>query len=157
MSSHHELSQYHRILASAHEVLRPFRLVVTDGRTWFEALGQMGTVTLQAHVLSEPIMRSSSGLGDQVVEGPRQSLFESMFAAQDRPLAEIQDDFHASRIANHDEQSVDMLREDARTVSTAVITATDTEVTMVYNPGAPRDKLSSTRSALTRFDITGAA
>lgn len=141
--------------ATAHEILRPFRLIVTDGRTWFEALGRLGTVTCTAHVLGEPIMRSSSGLGDDMVEAPRRSLFESMFKGMDGSIESIQDEYHASRIPDHDEQSVDMSRDDARTVSTAVITATATEVVMVYAPGAPRENVAGSRYVLERSHLPG--
>ena len=143
--------------ATTHEVLRPFRLVVTDGRTWLEALGRMGAVACSAHVLSDPIMRSSSGLGDDIVEAPRRLLFESMFNGSGLSLASVQDQFHASRISSHDEQSVDMSRDDARTVSTTVITATATEIAMVYAPGAPRENIPGARHALVRSHLPGAA
>ena len=102
-------------------------------------------------------MRSSSGLGDHIVEGPRRTVFESMFHESDRSLASVQDEFHASRIPNHDEQSVDMLRDDARTVSTAVITATQTEIEMIYTPGAPRENAAEMRFAFARTFVPGVA
>ncbi|MDG2054321.1 MAG: NRDE family protein [Phycisphaerales bacterium] len=139
------------------EVRRPFRLVVTDGRMCIEAVQGFGRMSCQMHDLIEPIMRSSSGLGDDVVEGPRRSLFESMFVDSDLSPISIQDQFHASRILNHDEQSVDMWREDARTVSTAVITVTAVEIRMVYTPGAPREKAPGVPYALMRSQLPGAA
>lgn len=147
----------HLLPEAVHKVMRPFRLVVTDGRTWLEALGSLGSVTCKAHELSKPIMRSSSGLGDHIVEGPRRTVFESMFHESDRSLASVQDEFHASRIPNHDEQSVDMLRDDARTVSTAVITATQTEIEMIYTPGAPRENAAEMRFAFARTFVPGVA
>jgi hypothetical protein len=143
--------------ATAHEILRPFRLIVTDGRTWFEALGRLGTVMCSAHVLGEPIMRSSSGLGDDMVEAPRRSLFESMFKGRDGSIESIQDEYHASRFPDHDEQSVDMSRDDARTVSTAVITVTATEVAMEYAPGAPRENVAGSRYVLERSHLPDVA
>ncbi|MEE2908702.1 MAG: NRDE family protein [Planctomycetota bacterium] len=139
------------------EVLRPFRLVVTDGQRWLEAIGQSGEVSCSTHALSKPIMRSSSGLGDDIVEAPRRNLFDSMFKSDHRIQSSVQDAFHASRIPDHDEQSVDMLRDDARTVSTAVITLSGMEIVMEYTPGAPREQGVGIRHALVRTQVPGAA
>lgn len=141
--------------AIVQEVLRPFRLVVTDGRTWLEALGTLGSVRCTAHLLVDAVMRTSSGLGDHVVEPVRRRQFESMFAGKDGDIESTQDAFHAFRFPGQDELSVDMLRADARTVSITVIDATERRIEVIHRSSAPRDDAGSTRFSLERRNRPG--
>jgi hypothetical protein len=67
------------------------------------------------------IVWSSSGLGDALVEEPRRGLFVDMVVKD--PTATSQDAFHGHRWEGRGAESVDMEREDARTVSVTTIEA----------------------------------
>lgn len=112
----------------AHAML-PFRLLIADDRSVavVSADGRSIRVTPQA-VRSDPLMLTSSGLGDRVVEGPRRALFEA-----DAPCtATAQDRFHRHRWADRPQVSVAMHRADARTVSRTVVEVLPEAVTMTY-------------------------
>src|SRR5512139_3976242 len=58
----------------------PFRLLVADRGSVVELVELDGRLTVHpARSLERPLLFTSSGLGDHVVEGPRRALFESMF------------------------------------------------------------------------------
>lgn len=116
--------------------MRPFRLVVTDGRRVASLRGADGRVsTDEVFALTAPCLFTSSGLGDALVEGPRRALFVEHFGdAADGPAA--QERFHRHRWPDRPHLSVCMSRPDARTVSYTVISLDD-DATMDYYPAAP--------------------
>jgi Transport and Golgi organisation 2 len=70
--------------------------------------------------LIAPLMLTSSGLGDQLVESPRRTLFDRIFAAESNALA-AQEAFHTHRWPDQSHLSVLMSRADARTVSRTIV------------------------------------
>jgi hypothetical protein len=86
--------------------------------------------------LTEPLLFTSSGLGDELVLGPRRRLFDGQFfAAED--LAECQDTFHRHSWPEAPHLSVCMSRPDACTVSLTVVELSTSGGTLTYRPCAP--------------------
>jgi len=112
-----------RILAqiSAAEFL-PFTIVATDGRTLLHGAADGGAVRIskEAHGL-KPLMFTSSGLGDALVEPPRRRLFDGWFGDDPNEWKRLQDAFHRHRWPDATHLSVCMCRDDARTVSLTTI------------------------------------
>src|SRR5437868_4095701 len=67
-----------------------------------------------------PVLVTTSGLGDEHVEGPRRALFRQMFTPG-VDWVEQQDRFHRHRWLERPALSVCMSRAEARTVSLTVI------------------------------------
>jgi hypothetical protein len=84
-----------------------------------------------------PLMFTSSGLGDQFVEGVRRELFEQMFAGPGETWTRAQNAFHRHRWPEREHLSVNMSRATARTVSHAVIALGPTDAVFVYHADAP--------------------
>lgn len=99
-----------------------FRLLVDDGETVREWISDGDALTTRDHALDRPLLFTSSGLGDRLVEGPRRELFEQMFNAPADDWLEAQRAFHAHHWPQQRHVSVDMARADAMTVS---VTAAD--------------------------------
>lgn len=91
----------------------PFRVLVCDVEGAV-VLASDGRRVARVEELSHTsaVMLTSSGLGDEVVEGPRRAVFEEMVAA-----GFDQDAFHARRCEGAGHLGVAMARADARTVS----------------------------------------
>jgi hypothetical protein len=86
-----------------------------------------------------PLLYTSSGLGDHLVEGIRRELFDQFFAIPPDGWAAAQDEFHRHRWPDRPHLSVNMERPTARTVSHAVVDLTDTAATVAYQPAAPHE------------------
>ncbi len=84
-----------------------------------------------------PLLFTSSGLGDDLVDGPRRDLFDTLFAAPPDGWEAAQDAFHRHRWADRPHLSVNMERADARTVSHAVIELADAGATFSYHGDSP--------------------
>jgi len=117
----------------------PFRLIACDGRACLEAVGGAGALKLQEHALDQPVMFTSSGLGDARVEGPRRRLFNDWFGDDPGAWPTEQDAFHRHRWPQHPELSVCMSRDDARSVSLTVVAVTAAGVSLTYH-GVPPDE-----------------
>ena len=117
----------------------PFRLIACDGLACLEALGEADTLTLQAHALDRPLMFTSSGLGDALVEPPRRALFDGWFSQDPHEWPAQQDAFHRHRWPDRPELSVCMSRDDARSVSLTAVAVTAVRVSLTYH-GAPPDE-----------------
>ncbi len=116
----------------------PFRLLLTDGRLVLTASSDgEGLTSTAAPLGAEPIMLTSSGLGDAVVEPPRRGLFRQMFGCPAEQWPLVQDRFHRHRFAGQPHLSVNMSRADARTVSLTVIERDSDRVRMIYHADAP--------------------
>ena len=118
--------------------MMPFRLVACDGRSVM--LWRSTEPIEQAEVLpwsGEPMMWTSSGLGDHFVEAPRRALFESRFG--DDPAAHLDEQaaFHRHQWPGREHLSVCMHRDDACTVSYTLVDVDPTNVTMTYHPDRP--------------------
>ncbi|MGE0482290.1 MAG: hypothetical protein AB7Q17_17670 [Phycisphaerae bacterium] len=129
----------------------PFRVVATD------ALGEIRDLYSDArtlrlgtvHVRDGPLLLTSSGLGDGVVDPPRRRLFEeTVYGAMD-PLA-AQATYHRHSWPDARHLSVCMSRADARTVSHTTIDVTRELVAIEYWPEAPDQSPASIRRALPR-------
>ncbi|NBC10693.1 MAG: hypothetical protein GVY24_03030 [Planctomycetes bacterium] len=128
-----------RVEAIAPDRYAPFRLVASDGERWFEAVSEAQRVTLRDQPLDRPVMFTSSGLGDAVVEGPRRELFEGWFGDDAGAWPAQQETFHRHRWEDRPALSVCMSRDDARSVSLTVVTVTAGGVSLTYH-GAPPDE-----------------
>ncbi|MFK7790565.1 MAG: NRDE family protein [Phycisphaeraceae bacterium] len=120
------------------ERMMPFRLVICDGDSLL--LWHSTEPIEQAEVMAwdrQPVMFTSSGLGDHLVEGPRRELFEDWFSAEPMEYAAQQTGFHCHQWPGREQLSVCMHREDARTVSYTVVDVHRSKVTMTYHPDRP--------------------
>jgi hypothetical protein len=81
--------------------------------------------------LQSAILRTSSGLGDAVVAGPRRTLFQRTFNHPYDPRV-AQDLFHRHQWPGREAISVNMRRPDARTVSQTIVEVRDGSVTLAY-------------------------
>lgn len=135
----------------AEQVQRPFRLVVTDGTSLLEALGGNGRVHCTVHQLDRPFMRSSSGLGDHVVEPIRRAAFDRYLLEADSVGPFEQDAFHQLRFEGRDDCSIDMSRADARTVSWTVVEVDSRRVCMMHHQAPPRERHAPITVAIERF------
>ena len=111
----------------------PFRLICAAGGQALEIAPHASLS--RRHALDSPVVFTSSGLGDDRVEGPRRALFEEMVGGAVGDLAARQDAFHAHRWRDAPHLSVFMSRDDACTVSRTVIEM-GRRVAMTY-AGAP--------------------
>jgi hypothetical protein len=99
----------------------PFRLLVLSGGWCFVAHSDgRSTTASQPAPLKSPLLLSSSGLGDHLVESIRGAIFEGTLAGAPDPLR-AQARFHAHRWPDRPHLSVLMSRRDARTVSQTVV------------------------------------
>lgn len=132
----HEMIQ--KLVHIERERMMPFRLVACDGE-W--VLLWRSTEPVERVVVDpwdgEPVMWTSSGLGDHLVEGPRRELFDSWFGDEPSEYISEQVAFHRHKWPDRGQLSVCMHREDARTVSYTVIDVEPTGVTMTYHPDRP--------------------
>jgi hypothetical protein len=102
-----------------------FRLVLVQPMAAAVLTSDGRRLALDTVGVSEPIMWTSSALGDALVEGPRRGLFESRVRRRE-PSAwlEAQTRFHGHRWRTRPEVSVVMARADARTVSRTLVRVT---------------------------------
>jgi hypothetical protein len=109
----------------------PFRLLLFDRYQLVECWRLGDRIRHRRSFLGSAVMRTSSGLGDAVVSGPRRTLFQRFFSDPDDPCA-AQDQFHQHRWIGREGISVNMLRSDACTVSHTVIEVGFDTITMSY-------------------------
>ena len=126
------------------DTYRPFRLIVAAARVVVE-LRQSPTVALREPVTA-PVMFTSSGLGDYLVEAPRRELFDSMMSnggTSASALVSAQDRFHAHQWPTRRHISVTMERPEASTVSRTVLQVEGERVRMEYAAvGRTRERVS---------------
>lgn len=116
----------------------PFRAVVLNSSELFELRSDGQALVLAGQSLAgAPLLFTSSGLGDHVVEPPRRALFDELFAQAGDPI-EIQERFHRHSWPQRRHLSVCMSRESARTVSSTVIEI-GAECALLRYCGAPPD------------------
>ncbi|MEX0679514.1 MAG: hypothetical protein WD063_20745 [Pirellulales bacterium] len=110
----------------------PFRLVIADRDQFAEVVWWGGRFEVSdPAAIRGPLFFTSSGLGDEVVAGPRRTLFDELFAADaDWPAA--QDAFHRHVWPGKEYASVWMTRPEARTVSLTVVELLRQDVRMSY-------------------------
>ena len=120
-------------LAPAH--FEPFQLVIVQG-THVGVVSSDGDRMMRTFMtVSEPMMWTSSSLGDAAVERPRKALFDRMVS--ERPAdgwSLLQDRFHRHRWPDHRDVSVVMSRPDTSTVSRTIVEHINGTLTMRYQP-----------------------
>jgi hypothetical protein len=115
----------------------PFRLVLIGGGLVADVRWDRRAPMAMSRLIGAPLLFTSSGLGDHLVEGARRELFEQLFAAEPRAWEAAQHAFHRHRWPGREHLSVNMSRDTAHTVSHAVIDLGATEAVFVYHAGAP--------------------
>jgi uncharacterized protein with NRDE domain len=122
------------LLGRSLESYRPFRLILAAAGIVSE-LRQSPAATM-CQRLTAPVMFTSSGLGDHLVQAPRRALFDRMMSgtgADAGDLIERQDQFHAHQWPSQRHISVMMERPEASTVSRTVLLVEGDCVHMEYN------------------------
>lgn len=120
------------------ERMMPFRLVACDGRSvmLWRSTEAIGHAEIKPWA-GEPVMFTSSGLGDHLVEPPRRALFERWFGDDATEHAEQQRALHQHRWPGRAHLSICMHRDDARTVSYTTVDVIRDGITMTYHPDRP--------------------
>lgn len=108
---------------------RPFRLIVASRGLAINVAP--GNQAVGRWPLTSPLMFTSSGLGDTLVEAPRQALFQRM-VRHGADLAERQNRFHLHRWRARPHLSVLMSRADACTVSRTIVEVGPGHVLLTY-------------------------
>jgi hypothetical protein len=123
----------------------PFRLVLASRKELAEVWSDGCRVRLLSpKQIASPLLFTSSGLGDRLVEEPRRRLFAEFFS-QPGDFVARQQEFHRHRWLDSPHLSVCMHREDAQTVSHTVVSLGRDRVTLSYHPDAP-DQFAETVS-----------
>ena len=118
----------------------PFQLMLTDGAKVFRAKStQTSLRTDVSPLLQFPVMLTSSGLGDALVQRPREGLLRDFFPVESVPLEDnhrvrLQDQYHGHWWPHSRHTSVLMTREDARTVSRTTVEVTGSCASLSYHP-----------------------
>jgi hypothetical protein len=120
------------------ERYRPFRLMVMDPYQLVECWLDEGRVRHRRAYLQGAVMRTSSGLGDALVEGPRRALFRQFFKGPGNAVV-AQDAFHDHQWPGREAVSVRMSRGDARTVSRCIVELSAGYATMTYRATGARE------------------
>ncbi len=100
---------------------RPFRVFMIERYRWCMAQSDGEAIYIhdvRANV--QPLMFTASGLGDEVIDGPRRSMFDELLARQ-QFTPDVQDAFHRHQWKDRKHLSVLMSRADAHTVSRTTI------------------------------------
>ena len=135
-----------RVLDLAAGEYSPFRLLALDQGTLLECWNQNQAIHHRRESLRAPVMRTSSGLGDDLVTGPRTALFERLLSTASDPIA-ADDLFHLHQWRGREELSVRMRRRNARTVSYTVVEIRDEVIRLVYRPADAPDAVSVSLAA----------
>lgn len=142
------------IIPAASTILRermmPFRLIACDGRS---VLLWRGIDPVDQAELSswdaKPLMFTSSGLGDHLVESPRRELFDGWFSGNPDQVFQEQDAFHRHQWPGKEQLSICMHRDDARTVSYTTLDVTPSSISVLYHPDRPDLEAPDSASSLT--------
>lgn len=122
-----------RLAHAGAERYRPFRLLMLDASQLVECWLEDGRLRHRRAYLQDAVMRTSSSLGDALVDAPRRTLFRRFFRGiAHAPTA--QDAFHDHQWTGREDVSVRMQRTDALTVSRTTIEVSRTFATMTYRP-----------------------
>ena len=127
----------------------PFRVVVVDHVSIHEICSDGKRVEVcEIGETNRPLMFTSSGLGDTLVELPRRALFDDWFGNSELSTTDQQDAFHRHHWSDKPELSVCMSRDRARTVSFTVVDIDENHATMTYHPDAPDRPATPVRQSL---------
>ena len=136
------------------DAMMPFRLVLCDGQQvvlWRSTEPPNHTAGLDVGPLDRPVMFTSSGLGDHLIEPPRRALFEGWFGDDPEAYLDRQQAFHAHRWEDRPHLSIAMSRDEARTVSYTVVDLSDEAVAMRYHPDRPDLPAAASLASLHRL------
>jgi len=112
---------------------QPFRLLIIQQRLVSEIVSHGSAARCARAGLGAPLMRCSSGLGDAIVQAPRQALFDGMLGQS--ASIQSQDEFHRHFWKDRRDISVCMARAGARTVSRTTLEVSERGVArMHYEP-----------------------
>jgi hypothetical protein len=126
-----------RLLALDVSRYAAFRLVITNCEQFVEVVSTGKKIQIRNRKrLYSPLLFTSSGLGDAVVESPRSSLLQQILSTQAASSA-VQDSFHRHSWPRKQHLSVCMRRPDARTVSYTTVEMSRDRAVMQYHAGAP--------------------
>jgi hypothetical protein len=115
----------------------PFRLILATRTEASVVVSGGGVMPAAQHLaIKGPLLFTSSGLGDALVEGPRRRLFEQM-CKEPAWRPEEQDSFHRHSWPRATQLSVCMRRPDACTVSHTIVELGRDTATLTYLPHAP--------------------
>jgi hypothetical protein len=112
----------------------PFRLVLIQGRDVAAVMNAGLRVSVDRSRMTEPVLFTSSSLGDKEVEEPRRRLFAHMVLGAKDSWLHGQRLFHRHRWPDRPELSVQMARGDARTVSRSVVDVRSGRIEFHYEP-----------------------
>jgi hypothetical protein len=110
---------------------RPFRLLMLDASQLLECWIEGGRLRHRRAYLQGAVMRTSSSLGDAMVDAPRRTLFRRFFR-DGAHAAAAQDAFHDHQWTGRTDVSVRMQRADALTVSRTTLEVSRSFATMMY-------------------------
>lgn len=129
---------------------QPFRLVATDSDRFavFESDGNALKISIERRG-SKPLLFTSSGLGDRVVDSPRRRLFTS-FLEKEGPTPAAQQAFHRHSWPDRRDVSVCMERPEARTVSLTTVDVSQETVVLRYFSSSPDQDPPPTELTLRR-------
>ena len=109
----------------------PFRLLIVDRHEVIDCRPDGDRIRHRRSDLRSAILRTSSGLGDAVVAGPRRTVFRRTFAGA-RNAQAAQDQYHRHQWPGREAISVTMRRPDAATVSRTVVEVREGSVRLSY-------------------------
>jgi len=151
----------HSTIAEVRESLREidvrqypgFRLVITDGEHLLTCRSEEGELSETLEPWDgQPMMWASSGLGDEIVDGPRRALFDRTLALS--PDADAQDEYHRADDREASHLAVCMSRPDAHTVSYTFVEITEARVELAYFDAPPNADGAWHRHALPHVVIS---
>ena len=113
---------------------QPFRLVILDMQSICEVVSDGAALrTFRTSTDGRPLLFTSSGLGDELVDRPRRELFEQLIPPSFATPA-AQDVFHRHMWEGREHLSVLMSRADARTVSRTTVELSRGGARMTHEP-----------------------
>jgi hypothetical protein len=115
------------------ERFEPFTLVAVSRTTAVWMTRRVGDPTFQSAPVSQPLLFTSSSLGDDLVTPPRRQLFARLVERSATPLGG-QLAFHRHTWPARPNISVQMSRGDAATVSRTLVDVTSDRIDMRYVP-----------------------
>jgi hypothetical protein len=128
-------SALHEVSRLSPALYAPFRLLLLDGRLLAEAVSDGAHLRVSPGQRIGPLLWTSSGLGDAIVEGPRRELFAEHCRMGNFDRG--QDSFHQHHWPDRPHLSVCMRRPDAATVSYTTITLSRDQICLTYHAAAP--------------------
>jgi hypothetical protein len=115
----------------------PFRLVIVDARLVITAESDGARLDTTRTTLTQPMLFTSSSLGDALVDRPRRDLFDRMVIHAAGRRLDAQAQFHRHQWHARPQISVRMERADAMTVSRTIVDVTARGRRLVYEPLTP--------------------